>query len=94
MVIVLKTRPEVRMQSSFLRKPEFYWLLELEGKRKKRNEGLIFFFLGISISNLPPKCKKILRLFRLRQLNNGVFVKVNKATVNMLQAVLPYITYG
>jgi len=35
-----------------------------------------------------------LQLFRLRQLNNGVLVKINKATANMLKRVEPYITYG
>ena len=35
-----------------------------------------------------------MRLLRLRQLHNGVFVKLNKATINMLRRVEPYITYG
>ena len=35
-----------------------------------------------------------MQLLRLRQLHNGVFVKLNKATVNMLRRVEPYITYG
>jgi large-conductance mechanosensitive channel len=30
----------------------------------------------------------------LRQIFNGVFMKVNKATVNMLRRVEPYVTYG
>ena len=29
--------------------------------------------------------KKVLQLFRLRQINNGVFIKLNKATINMLR---------
>jgi len=41
-----------------------------------------------------PKVKKILQLLRLRQVHNGVFVKLNKATRNMLLLVEPYITYG
>ena len=32
--------------------------------------------------------------FSLKQIFNGVFLKVNKATVNMLQRVEPYVTYG
>jgi large subunit ribosomal protein L7e len=36
----------------------------------------------------------ILQLLRLRQINNGVFIKVNKATMNMLRRVEPYIAYG
>jgi len=47
-----------------------------------------------SINKLDPKCKKILRLLRLRQLHNGVFVKLNKATINMIRRVEPYVTYG
>ena len=41
-----------------------------------------------------PKVKKILQLFRLRQLHNGVFVKLNAATINMLRMIEPYIAYG
>lgn len=35
----------------------------------------------------------ILRIYFL-QIFNGVFLKVNKATVNMLHRVEPYVTYG
>merc|ERR1711976_260093 len=38
--------------------------------------------------------KLILRLLRLRQIHNAVFVRVNKATLNMLQRIQPYVTYG
>ena len=34
---------------------------------------------------MSPKVKKVLQLFRLRQINNGVFIKLNKATTNMLR---------
>lgn len=30
----------------------------------------------------------------LQQIFNGVFLKVNKATMNMLHRVEPYVTYG
>ncbi|TXG60849.1 hypothetical protein EZV62_012212 [Acer yangbiense] len=43
---------------------------------------------------MDPKTKKILQLLRLRQIFNGVFLKVNKATVNMLHRVEPYVTFG
>jgi large subunit ribosomal protein L7e len=46
------------------------------------------------IIGLHPKPRKILQLLRLRQINNGVFVRLNKATINMLRLVEPYITYG
>lgn len=35
-----------------------------------------------------------MQLFRLRQINNGTFIKLNKATINMLRIAEPYITYG
>jgi 60S ribosomal protein uL30 len=47
-----------------------------------------------SINKLAPKPKKILQLLRLRQLHNGVFVKLNKATWNMIKVIEPFITYG
>merc|ERR1712070_801403 len=46
------------------------------------------------INKLAPKPKKILQLLRLRQLHNAVFVKLNKATWNMLKMVEPFVTYG
>lgn len=47
-----------------------------------------------SINGVPPKPRKVLQLFRLRQINNGVFVKLNKATINMLRIAEPYIAWG
>jgi len=46
------------------------------------------------INGMHPKPKKILQLLRLRQINNAVFLKLNKASLNMLKLVEPYITYG
>jgi 60S ribosomal protein uL30 len=46
------------------------------------------------INRMAPKTKKILQLLRLRQINNGVFIKLNKASINMLRLVEPYVTYG
>ena len=43
---------------------------------------------------LSPKVQKILQLLRLRQINNGVFVRLNAATIKMLRLVEPYIAYG
>jgi large subunit ribosomal protein L7e len=58
-------------------------------------EAKLLFVMRIrGINAMHPKIKKILQLLRLRQLHNGVFVKVNKATVNMLRKVEPYIAYG
>merc|ERR1712117_244647 len=46
------------------------------------------------VNQVAPKVKKALQLFRLRQINNGVFVKLNKATINMLRICEPHITWG
>lgn len=47
-----------------------------------------------SINEIAPKPRKILQLLRLLQINNGVFVKVTKATEQMLRLVEPYVAYG
>ncbi|GAA0152243.1 ribosomal protein [Lithospermum erythrorhizon] len=58
-------------------------------------EAKLLFITRIrGINAMPPKTKKILQLLRLRQIFNGVFLKVNKATINMLRLVEPYVTYG
>merc|ERR1712146_625424 len=46
------------------------------------------------INRMNPKTKKILQLLRLRQIQNATFLRVNKATLNMLKRVGPYVTYG
>jgi 60S ribosomal protein uL30 len=46
------------------------------------------------INQVSPKVRKVLQLFRLRQINNAVFVKLNKATLQMLRMAEPMITWG
>ena len=46
------------------------------------------------VNHLDPRTVRILRILRLRQLHNGAFVRINKATVNLLRRVEPYITFG
>jgi len=46
------------------------------------------------INKIHPRPKKVLQLLRLRQINNGVFVKLNKATIQMLRIADPYIAWG
>jgi large subunit ribosomal protein L7e len=41
-----------------------------------------------------PKAKKVMQLFRLRQLHNATFVKLNEATIRMLRLIEAYVTYG
>jgi len=58
-------------------------------------EAKLAFVVRIrGINGVAPKTRKILQLLRLRQIHNGVFVKLNKATINMLRMVEPYIAYG
>jgi 60S ribosomal protein uL30 len=57
-------------------------------------EKLVFVMRVRGIIGVSPKVKKILQLFRLRQLHNGVFVRVNAATTKMLRLVEPFIAYG
>ncbi|KAK6341760.1 60S ribosomal protein L7 [Orbilia blumenaviensis] len=46
------------------------------------------------INKIAPKPRKILQLLRLLQINNAVFIKLTKATSEMLRIVEPYIAYG
>ncbi|KAM4688447.1 large ribosomal subunit protein uL30 [Discoglossus pictus] len=46
------------------------------------------------INGVSPKVRKVLQLLRLRQIFNGTFVKLNKASINMLRLVEPYIAWG
>jgi len=55
---------------------------------------LIFVTRLVGIIKLSPKPRKILQLFRLKQIHNGVFLKVNKPIENMLKCINPYVTYG
>eukprot|EP01038_Epipyxis_sp_PR26KG_P010255 gene10255-13792_t len=57
-------------------------------------EKLLFVVRLRGIIGVSPKVKKILQLLRLRQIHNGVFVRVNAATINMLRLIEPFIAYG
>merc|ERR1712099_190115 len=76
---------------------------EIRLKRDAKKEGnyyvpgetkLVFVMRIRGINQVSPKVKKVLQLLRLRQINNCVFIKMNKATQNMLRICEPYITYG
>lgn len=58
-------------------------------------EAKLAFVIRIrGINGVSPKVRKILQLLRLLQINNGVFIRLSKATINMLRIVEPYIAYG
>lgn len=46
------------------------------------------------INKIDPKKRKTLQLLRLLQINNGVFIKLTKATIEMLRIVEPFVAYG
>jgi len=80
-----RERPLIRMRRQASNAGNFY--VDPEPK--------VAFVIRIrGINAISPKPKKILQLLRLRQIFNGTFVKLNFATLTMLRAVEPYITYG
>jgi len=46
------------------------------------------------INGVDPKTRTILRLLRLRQIQNAVFVRLNASTLQLLRKVEPYIAWG
>jgi len=46
------------------------------------------------INKIDPKKRKTLQLLRLLQINNGVFIKLTKATMEMIRIVEPLVAYG
>jgi len=80
-----KEREEIRLRRAAKNSGEFY----VPAQPK------VYFVIRLKgINEIAPKPKKILQLLRLLQINNGVFIKVTKATTQMLQLVEAYITYG
>ena len=76
---------------------------EINMKREARKTGnfyvspeakLAFIIRIKGINKIAPKPRKVLKLFRLLQINNGVFVKLNKATLNMIKLIEPYVAFG
>lgn len=57
-------------------------------------EKVVFVIRVRGIIGISPKVRKILQLLRLRQIHNGVFVRINAATTKMLRLVEPFIAYG
>ncbi|ELK14941.1 60S ribosomal protein L7 [Pteropus alecto] len=55
---------------------------------------LAFVIRIIGISDVSPRVRKVLQLLRLRQIFNGTFVKLNKASMNMLRIMEQYIAWG
>ena len=84
-VLSLQETDLVRLKREARAKGGFY--VEPEAK-------LMFVMRLRGLNDIHPKTKKILQLLRLRQIHNGIFMKVNKATLNQLRKVEPYIMFG
>ncbi|XP_015271674.1 PREDICTED: 60S ribosomal protein L7 [Gekko japonicus] len=65
---------------------------EIRMARMARKAGN--YYVPADINGVSPKVRKVLQLLRLRQIFNGTFVKLNKASINMLRIVEPYIAWG
>jgi large subunit ribosomal protein L7e len=58
-------------------------------------ESKLAFVVRIKgINKIDPKKRKTLQLLRLLQINNGVFIRLTKATMEMLKIVEPFVAYG
>jgi len=70
-------------------------LAKQEGSYFVPAEAKLAFVVRIKgINKIAPKPRKILQLLRLLQINNGVFIRLTKATSEMLKIVEPWIAYG
>ncbi|KAI9797264.1 MAG: 60S ribosomal protein L7 [Piccolia ochrophora] len=70
-------------------------LSKKEGSFYVPDEPKLVFVVRIKgINKIAPKPRKTLQLLRLIQINNGVFVRLTKATAEMLKIVEPFIAYG
>mmetsp|Transcript_13092 Transcript_13092/g.41281 ORF Transcript_13092/g.41281 Transcript_13092/m.41281 type:complete len:238 (-) Transcript_13092:90-803(-) len=108
-VVQAKKKKATKKQVAFKRAEKYakeYRQMEANAirlRREARNAGNLYrdpeaklaLVIRIrGINGMAPRTTKILQLFRLRQIHNAVFVRLNKATMTMLRLVEPYITYG
>eukprot|EP00163_Fabomonas_tropica_P032840 TRINITY_DN83_c0_g1_i1.p1 TRINITY_DN83_c0_g1~~TRINITY_DN83_c0_g1_i1.p1 ORF type:complete len:261 (+),score=93.04 TRINITY_DN83_c0_g1_i1:43-783(+) len=76
---LIRLRRQARANNNYFLEPE---------------QKLAFVIRIRGINGVDPRTKKILQLLRLRQIHNGVFVKLNSASLQMLHLVEPFIAYG
>jgi large subunit ribosomal protein L7e len=76
---LIRLKREARVKGGFYVEPE---------------AKLLFVMRLRGLNDLHPKTRHILQLLRLKQIHNGIFMRVNKATINMLRKVEPYIMFG
>merc|ERR1712159_570082 len=89
----LKYEKEYKIEAA--RKVRSQRMAKQAGNFYREDEAKLFFCIRlIGINKLAPKPRKILQLLRLKQINNGVFMRVNAPALNMLKMVAPYVAYG
>jgi len=108
-VAVAKKEDEEKREALRLRTEKYYQEYEEERQtlinmRREAKLGGNFFFepepkliFIVRISGImakAPKPRKVMQLLRLKQINNGVFVKANKPILNMLKVINPFVTFG
>jgi len=108
-LLTLKKKRKERSRVAFKHGEQYareYRMAERKAIREKRlakqngnfyvdAEPKLAFVVRIrGINGLHPRPRKILQLLRLRQINNGVFIRLNKATLSMLRLVEPYVAWG
>eukprot|EP01010_Urceolus_cornutus_P000753 NODE_1265_length_999_cov_2388.564211_g971_i0.p1 GENE.NODE_1265_length_999_cov_2388.564211_g971_i0~~NODE_1265_length_999_cov_2388.564211_g971_i0.p1 ORF type:complete len:268 (+),score=58.55 NODE_1265_length_999_cov_2388.564211_g971_i0:88-891(+) len=88
-----KYRRALRSQDRDLRNRRI--IARAVGKYFVEAEPKVAFVIRIrGINGLAPKPRKILQILRLRQIFNGVFVRLNKASLTLLKMIAPYIAWG
>ncbi|PBP23884.1 60S ribosomal protein L7 [Diplocarpon rosae] len=95
-------REKIRLQRLAKQEGNFYipaedklvFVVRIKGYASQVFNLYSFTDLFCSINKIAPKPRKILQLLRLLQINNGVFVRMTKATLEMLKVVEPWIAYG
>jgi len=83
--LATQEKDTVRLKRESKRQRSFY--IEPEAK-------LLFVVRIKGTTKVHPKTKKILQLLRLRQINNGVFLRVNTASLGLLKYVEPFVAFG
>merc|ERR1711993_235824 len=99
----LKRRAIIKRAASYAAEYKAQEKLNIARSRQAKKNGNVYvldepklaFVVRIrGINQVSPRVKKILQLLRLRQIGNSTFIKLNKATIMMLNIAQPYITWG
>merc|ERR1712212_581436 len=98
-----RTKVTFKRAESYIKKYRTMEAEKLRLMRAAKKEGTVLvpgeaklaFCIRIrGVNQIHPKVRKVLQLLRLLQINNGVFVQLNKATLSMLRIAEPFIAWG